>query len=172
MNLAPERRALIASLASVFNLYVIFRIELRTLITIPLMILLLTMAIVSGYLLSKKFRRGSFRNYLHFMGWVLFPAILHLLFTINYYVSFNPKVETYSCKQGFQYEPRSSAYEGSGGYHSNTMLSLEGGAYNDFPGIRVFADQSQIKGQSITYTFADGLFGLRVMRDWEFEYQR
>jgi hypothetical protein len=166
MGMKQERRALCAFLITLFNGYCIFRVDIRTLVPFLGWLFLLIAVVWLGYALSKKFMQQDFVNYRHFVAWILFPASIHFLFVLNYFVSFNNSQESYRCYQGTQVEFR----KGGGGSHTymNTMIYLEDGAYEKYPGIRVFVDRSQIKGSYITYTFATGMFGMRVMKDWEF----
>ena len=57
---------------------------------------------------------------------------------------------------------------GKGGkWEATSFLLLENNMYADYPGIRVFIDYDSIKGSTIKYTFKEGLFGLRVMTNYE-----
>jgi hypothetical protein len=168
LSMPQERRALAAFLISFFNVYCLFRIDLRTLLPWFLLLVLIITTILTGYSLAGKYWNQKNKNYRHFVAWVVLPAVLHVFFLLNYHVSFNEQKETYGCYPGIQYEPR-----GRGGQwteRTNTMIYLDEGRYNECPGIRLFFDRTQIKGNQVTYTFARGIFGLRVMKDWEFTY--
>lgn len=160
-----ERIALIAFVLSAINVYCIFRIDMRTLLTLPLIISLISGSIAIGYFAVPRAAAGGNTNYRHFVAWCVFPATVHFLLALNYYISFNPQKESYSCRQGRQ--SVSSRHSGSRS-QSNTLLYLENDAYDDYPGIRVFVDREQIKSSRITFTFETGLLGIRVMKDWEF----
>jgi len=46
---------------------------------------------------------------------------------------------------------------------------LENNKYDEYPGVRIFLDYEEMRDKKhITYTFKEGILGLRVMTEYEF----
>jgi hypothetical protein len=102
---------------------------------------------------------NRFRHY--FYIFCLAPFLLNLLLLINYTFSRQPVQETYLFSQVWEQTRQ--------GMQRSTLIELEDYAYSEFPGIRVFWSYRAMEGyDEITYTFQEGLFGLRVMTDHSF----
>jgi DnaJ domain len=103
--------------------------------------------------------KSTHRPYFYFL--CLAPFVLNLLFLLNFAFSRHPVQETYLFSQVWQ--------ETRQGSQKSTLIELQGDAYTAFPGIRVFWSYRAMEGyDAITYTFQEGLFGLRVMTDYYF----
>ncbi len=96
----------------------------------------------------------------------LIPSVFNLFFVINSVFSSNPSVEKYS----FVHKE-----EWYGGIYSRERLEktgfiyLENNAYSQYEWFRMFFNFEAMKDkQEITYVFEDGLFGLRVLKSYEF----
>ncbi|MFI5221750.1 MAG: DnaJ domain-containing protein [Bacteroidia bacterium] len=99
---------------------------------------------------------------------LLTPGIFNLFFAINFLFSSNPQIEVYS----FVHEKR---WYGGGRFNRESYLDktayidLPDGKYEQVYWFRMFFDFEAMKFKTeITYTFEDGLFGLRVLKKFEF----
>jgi len=112
----------------------------------------------------------KFRKYAKGPGYVagcLTPFYLSLAFFVNYVFSFNPMHEEYTFNK--TYQTIHSKYSGTA-TQQTSLIVLENNAYDDFFGIRVFADYKPIAVTSkINYTFKKGVFGVRVMTSYYFK---
>ncbi len=83
------------------------------------------------------------------------------LLLINFLGSHNPIIEEYEIWNETTMEKTSN--------HQSTFIQLENGAYSNFVGIRIFSDIRQLQNnEHIIYQFEDGLFGIRVMKEYRF----
>lgn len=83
------------------------------------------------------------------------------LLLINFLGSHNPIIEDYEIWNETTLEKTSN--------HPSTFIQLENGAYSNFVGIRIFSDIRQLQNnEHIIYQFEDGLFGIRVMKEYRF----
>jgi hypothetical protein len=147
---------------TIFNILCIFLIDFRTLI--PLTVLwsvLVAFVIITFQLCRHKWKRSRSDSWYHAVA--TGPSLVHLLLILNFTFSFNARNETYAFERGSEYIARKG---GRGSYVKSTIIYLEGGAYDAYSGIRLFADKSQIYGGHITYTFATGMFGIPVMKHY------
>lgn len=152
---------------TIFNLLCIFFIDFRTLIPLPVLwTVLIASMIITFQLCWRKWKKSRSDSWYHCI--CTGPGLIHLLLIFNFTFSFNAHDETYKFHQGTEYISRRGGR--SGGTVSSTFIYLEGDAYNAYSGILVFFDQSQIKGDRITYTFATGVFGIPVMKDYKMVY--
>lgn len=91
----------------------------------------------------------------------LIPTIFNLFSFTNFIFSSNPTLEKYS----FVHEMR---WYG-GRLERIAYIDLENGKYSEYPWFRMFYDFDAMKYKSeITYKFEDGIFGLRVLKSYEF----
>jgi hypothetical protein len=143
------------------NLVLIMKIGFQTLLP-PLAllgafmgVLLLAFALCQGWLNPK----SRFRRY--FYIFCLAPFLLNSLMLLNFTFSRQPVQETYLFSQVWQKTRQ--------GMQKSTLIELQGNAYDAFPGIRVFWSYSALEGyDQVTYTFQEGLLGLRVMTHYSF----
>ena len=99
-------------------------------------------------------------------GFTLGPLLINTLLCFNYCFSTKPSQETYMIHWNWQ---RVKGFGMNGKTQRSSLISLSGNAYKNYPGIRVFLDFESISHfRKITYTFETGLFGIRVMKDYEF----
>jgi hypothetical protein len=153
-------RWFLTGVITLFNILILIRIGMQTLITPSLLfsVLLLSILITSAavnYILvpSKKSVRW-------FYPLCIAPLCISLLLSINYIGSSNYSTETY------YFNTSQSSKEHS---RESTYIHLDYDQYEDYPGIRIFWDYSVIQfNNTITYTFKEGLFGIRVMTDYRF----
>ncbi len=150
-------------LVTLFNLFALLKIGFQTLIPLSLLLQLYLLLMVVPFGLLRVWMVGhrQFRNI--FISFCLSPLCLSLFLTFNFVFSRNPATETYSFSLVQEHSKHGST--------STTLVELPGGAYAPYFGIRAFLDRDQMIGTDVvTYTFKDGLFGIRVMTDWKFEY--
>lgn len=140
------------------NLFLFFRIGLSTLIPLWTLGIVFAVAIIVGYLVST---RQQDKFYKRLTVWGVAPGLVNLFLLLNFLITTNQTTETYLFTQEVQ-RMRSRMQK-------TTHITLEGDRYADFVGIRIFADYVEMeKSREITYNFADGIFGLRVMKSYEF----
>lgn len=141
------------------NLFLILRIGFNTLINLWTLGAIFGLCIALGYLVSLRLK-NKFQKRLSFL--VIAPGIVNLFLVLNFLFSTNETVETYSFTNVVQQSKKQQ--------QKTTTIILEGGKYANFLGIRMFADyESMEHAKTITYHFADGLFGFRVMKSFEFK---
>lgn len=135
------------------NVQIILVIGFQTLVPLLLLLGVYVLCIMSGFVLFGIVLKHKGMG-LSFRAFALFPGIISLLLCINYFFSSNPHTETYVMIRHYTGARRSvQAY-----------ISLPGDKYRDYYGIRVFLDYKPIaENDLITYTFKDGLLGVRVM---------
>ena len=144
---------------SVLNIYLYFKVVMNTLISVELTLLLFLALMLSSYYYFLRKKKDSSRAFLAFC---IFPLILNGLFSLNYYGSSHPKIETFEFWNDHNSTKR-------GGSVKNTMIHLEGGYYEDYQGIRIFSSLAEMSNcYHIIYQFEDGLFGIRVMKEYRF----
>lgn len=151
-----------AVIAFVFNLWVFCRIGLQTLIPFALLwkLYLLVVLIAFGVLKVAAKPKGVFKSL--FLPVCLVPLLLSTLLLVNYTFSHTPVKETY------EYSPYSDNPLENQGPHN--FIYLPQNRYSNYPGIRYFLIDEEMSGTyRITYTFEDGLLGLRVMKAYSFE---
>jgi len=94
------------------------------------------------------------------------PTVCQFFFLVNFLFSRNPVVETYS----FVHQERVLATKnGPPKMGKMAAVRLENEQYADYPWFTLFFDfEAMENAQQITYTFEDGLFGLRVLKSHQF----
>lgn len=144
---------------SIFNILVILNIGLHTLISLYYLVLIFLIGIIITFIISKFiFKKTLYHSKI--FAFCFYPFFINLLLAINYFISFNPHIETYSYKQEMTYRRRGTQYQNS--------IVLENYRYDEYTGIRIFLDYNiLVNGNTIKYTFKDGLLGIRVMKDFE-----
>lgn len=150
-------------LSMVVNLILFFCFAYQTLIPTTLIIciyLILPVILFIAFKLKKKAKP-------ELKSFTITPLILNTILVLNYFISFNPKQETYFYQKNSQMVFSRIGYRS---YNQNsTEITLQNNAYDNYYGIRVFVSEENIKGgYKITYTFKTGIFGLRVMTDYSF----
>jgi hypothetical protein len=146
---------------SVLNIYLLLRFGFQTMMPFDMLLMLYSGFIAFGYVIFRLIRNESNRSAL-FFSLVFIPFVLNNFFLVNYIFSKNPESESYS----FVHETG----RGRSGTQELSYIKLENNAYDEFNGIRVFADfEAMRRKRRITYTFEDGCLGLRVMKKYKFE---
>ncbi|KOY86343.1 hypothetical protein AD998_09480 [bacterium 336/3] len=150
---------------SVINVVVFLRIGLQTLITLQTYALIYLLSILVAFVVAQwvyPLKKTS-KKYLYIFA--LVPFVMSLFLCFNYFFSSYPTQETYQYHVHLQYyknrRPKVS---------SKITLKYDGyEKYGEYIGLQVFWDYKPIESSSnIRYTFKQGLFGIRVMTDYEF----
>lgn len=146
-------------MVTMLNVFLLFHIGFNTLVTIWSLCILFGVFISIGYLIGKKIKTRFYKRMI-ILG--IAPGLINLFLLFNFIFSSNSVVETYSFKHEIQ--PTNS------GWQKTTLIKLQDNMYPNFIGIRLFMDFEKMKSaRRITYRFEDGLFGIRVMKDYEFD---
>lgn len=154
------------SLITLLNFVILFLFTLNTQLTFfYFAFILLTLYLIT--FLAVYFKISIIKKFSKIAIYLcLTPSVFNLFFTTNYVFSSNPTTEVYS----FVHEK--SWY---GGLRSRARLEkiayidLANNKYEEYFWFRIFFDFDAMKNKSeITYTFEEGLFGLRVLKQYEF----
>jgi DnaJ domain len=139
------------------NLVLILKVGFQTFLRPEQLLGTFLAAMLTAWALTRWVWSPESRSVHRFYVFCLAPFLLNLLFLINLTFSRQPVQETYLFSQVRQQSARQ-------GLERSTLIELQDYAYSEFPGIRVFWSYQAMEGNDqITYTFAEGLFGLRVM---------
>jgi hypothetical protein len=148
-----QQQAFINGVSALANLFIFFLVTLNTQIpswdlTGWFLILIMASGIISKFLLQKrKYFNSPTTNACATV------SIVNLFFLLNFAFAHNPKQETYP-------------YETEG---RQAFIDLPENRYAAYPWFRSFFDYDAMKGTTtITYTFEDGAFGLRVLKEYKF----
>lgn len=145
-------------IVSIINLFLVIQLGFNTLINIWSLAALFLGLIGTCYMISLKFNKKMQKLFL-IIG--LGPGILNLFLLINFFITSNEVIETYSFKHVL--------HPSKHGMQKSTQINLEENIYEDYIGIRIFLDFESMKdARTITYHFADGLLGFRVLKSYEF----
>ena len=146
------------TLAIALNVYLLLEIGFNTLITTGVFFSLYQGAIVLGLLVALKFKKRYTRNLIIFG---IAPGLINIFLLVNFVFATPDARETYSFRR--------VKYSSKRGYYSSTHITLKDDKYSEYLGIRVFFDADQMDHRNkITYDFANGLFGIRVIKSHEF----
>lgn len=154
-------RWVLVAVVTVFNLYVFLKPGLQTLIPLKLLAELYLLFVIVPWVVLRVWmkKQRSFKNLV--ITFCLSPLVLSAFFMLNFLFSHNPEHELYAYQ--LHHEPSGTEAR------PTTLIVLPGNAYGCYPGIRMFLDPEQLQGTDyVNYTFKTGLFGIRVMSDWEF----
>lgn len=146
---------------TVANLYLLFKVVSNTVIPtwfVPVLFIIIPF-IVYSLLLRKKNTNTRL-----WYSIVILPLTFNALFALNFYFSSNPMIEEYDFIHGYN--------ESRGKKVMNTMIYLEGNTYDEYLGLRVFPDLTNLANSNhIIYQLEDGLLGIRVVKHYEFTYE-
>ncbi|MBA3900240.1 MAG: J domain-containing protein [Bacteroidetes bacterium] len=144
-----------------FSIVTFFTIALNTLIPLHITIIIY----VSAFLLPMAFAELTGKSKNNILRSFIFPLSLNLLFLINYNFSSNPAIEQYD----FYFDTEKAASYGQEYHRETSFIYLEGNAYDNFIGIRLFSDFNQMAGkQKVALQLEDGLFGIKVLKEFDF----
>lgn len=147
------------TLSILVSFYLFFTYTLNTQIcTINLLITLISCYVLFFGITQFKTVTKSIKHKIYM---VRIPLIFNLFFLLNFQFSSNLQVEKYVFKH---------KYTSSGAYIEKTSnIILENNKYTNYPWFRFFLNFTEMKDkEEITYYFERGLFGLRVLKSYEF----
>lgn len=147
-----------------FNIILFFNFVTNTVILFKYILISFIFTFIACYIFYIFFNLKRNINVKVFML-IIVPFFYNSYFVINSFFSCNPKIEKY------QFTRTLTDVGGRGtrkkGY--STTIILEKNAYSDYYFIRTFFDYEKMEYKTeIIYTFEDGLFGLRVLKDYKF----
>ncbi len=144
-----------------FNLLVLARVGLQTLIPIKLLLLINVFAIVVGYGMPHwVLKRFAKKTSPIAFGWA--PALVQVYFLLNFLFSGSPQ------EKRFYFVVEDSVWGKQTGYP--VSIRLQNDAYSAFSGLRFFWDDLQVvQKEQVVYTFEQGLLGWPVMIAYRFE---
>lgn len=136
------------------NVVLFFGVVLKALISLNWIFTIYALCIGLGYIASMKMK-SKYHKYL--IRWVAAPAVVSIFFTINRCATNLPYQESYWY-----------TFDLSDHRDTFSTIQLENNHYQKYPGIRFFINLQPIMHNSkITYTFATGVFGIKVVKDRE-----
>ena len=131
---------------TIFNLVILLRIGWHTLIEPKYLLLSIGCVAVLFYFI--------FNNKLYYFG--IGPSLISMFLLLNFVFSTAAAPETYTLQRVL------------GGTRDNTLIHIEDDVYNEFIGIRVFMEYSEVRSATkVVYYFNDGLFGFKVLKDYK-----
>jgi hypothetical protein len=149
----------IAALNSL-NVLFFFLYTLNTLVSPDFFFQAMLIAQLLGFGIIRFVQNGWSKKNIKFSISSLAPALFNLVFFINYIFSHSPNTEIYR----FDNMPRSKDES-----FPTTLIHLEGNQYLDYPQIRFFMDKNpSYRYYRISYHFETGLFGLKVLKGYDF----
>lgn len=132
---------------TIFNVVVIAKIGAHTLIR-PLYLVLFLVALMTLYHFIFNRQKLVTRG--------IAPLTLSILLLLNFTFSSGEVVERYPL-QSYNLSDR-----------DDTLITIQGGIYDEFIGIRLFSDYSEVvRAREVVYHFKDGLFGVRVLVNYQ-----
>ncbi len=141
-------------LFSIFNTIVFFKIVLNAVLTLQTIGLIYGVLLLVATAISFAARR---RYYRYLIRIVVAPTLISLFFLINRVSTHTPYTETYRYTYG--------QYSGDKAFFT---ITLNNDTYQHHAGIRFFFDDTPfLSNNHITYTFATGLLGIKVVKDTE-----
>ncbi len=143
------------------SVFLFLKFGLETMI--PFWALLALYTVIPGVVVYSLRKNKRFNKFT--IGTAVVPFALGLALTINYYISFAPVIETYSYDSvgGYSY----GSYKNPPTYR---QIILEDNAYSNYPGIMIFhGGRKTHQYNQIKYTFKRGVFGFRIMADFNLE---
>ena len=151
------------TLAIVLNVYFLFEFAFSTVILPRNIIIIMVLPMALFWIASLRMKSKNLRRLLLYGA---IPFLSNSFFLINYFPSTNPVTETYKYKNVVQRTNRGQMQE-------TTLINLENDAYKDYQHLRLFFSYEKMSNaNTISYHFEDGLFGIRVVKEYEFSRSR
>jgi len=168
-----KTKEFIYSSITIINLVVLFRYTLNTQLTF-LSFALILILLYSLLFLAIRLETPIIKSCSKFALYFCFiPGIFNLFFLSNFIFSSNPSTEVYSfVHQKYKY-PMPSVGRSFGlksrELEEQAYIILPNNKYREYPWFRVFLNFEEMQfSREISYTFEDGLWGLRVLKRYEF----
>ncbi len=141
------------SAITLLNIYLLFHFtlntELSTYTFLLIAVLLATLSFFTSHLVTNRFKFITKR----FFMICIVPYFFNLFFLVNFIFSSNPVSEKYSFRR----------------LDGESYLELENKKYENNHWLRMFSDFNELRlADNVTYTFEEGLFGLRVLKSYKF----
>jgi hypothetical protein len=141
------------------NFAIIFKVVIHSLIPIYIIIGLYAITIITGFATCFYLKIYN-RTRQYFYSLCIAPLILGLFYTLNFTFSSNRHTETYG------YLSKTSPYANYD-YKKSSVIKLYNNKYSSYYGLRVFYSYREVSnGNEVTFVFEDGLFGIRVLKDY------
>jgi len=149
---------------SVFNTFLILKIGFQTLITLQNLMFIYLVPMVASGLFFYFYKKDTLKKvYRLALCWT--PLLINIFFVINFMFSHSP------VKEYYEYDREKNIQLSDGELGGTTTIILEGNAYEKYKGIRMFLAFDHVKfNYHIWYTFEDGLLGIKVLKNYQFEY--
>ncbi|WP_430813744.1 DnaJ domain-containing protein [Carboxylicivirga sp. RSCT41] len=136
------------------NVFIYLEVVLNTLVSLRLVHMTYAIAVIGGVIISLLIK-SRFRKFM--VRFAYAPALVSFIFLFNYLFTSSSVTESY------WYE--SNAH----GHEMYVVIDLEGGAYDAYKGLRLNLNYNVVQENSkVTYTFGEGLLGMRVAKDIRF----
>lgn len=151
----------------VLNVFIYLKIGFQTVIPLYILNLLYLIPIVVVLLLTLFVFKSQQKYKLWFNAMCLTPFCIGLFLCINFFLSSNTVQEKYKFRLQKEISSSGYRYNHKSIQRETTLMELEWNAYEDCKGIRMFIDYDNVKDKrAITYTMANGLFGIKVMKSY------
>jgi hypothetical protein len=147
------------------NIVVFYFIGLNTLIKLSSLIgayfIGSGFAVIMLWLIAKLKQQKQNITALYLGSFCVIPGIISLFLLMNYFFSTEPKIESHYYK---------ALVSSNDAQHKTGLIKLDNNIYEEYTAIRSFSGNSAIayEGQ-INYYIANGLFGIKVLKDFSFE---
>jgi hypothetical protein len=157
-----QSRTFWVMIITLVNVFLIIRIDFRTLITPLNLGIFFTGASLLTYTFLKLIIRTRNRFLIFFTWFCLAPMLVNLFFTGNFIFASHPIKESYLYTIITQDSPQ--------GKRPTSTIRLEGDKYREYYFLRFFMDyQDLIVSSQIHYEISEGAFGMRVMKNYRLE---
>jgi hypothetical protein len=160
-----QTKIMISFVVILLNIAVFYFIGLNTLIKLNTLIgayfICSGFAVIMLWLFAKIKQQKQNITALYLGSFCVIPGMISLFLLMNYFFSTEPKLETHNYK---------ALVSSNNPRHKTGLIKLENNIYEEFTSIRSFSGNSELayKGQ-INYSIANGLFGIKVLKDFSFE---
>ena len=154
--------------SSLLNAFILFRFTLSSEISTLNFAIILSILFFSAFMVSNYISRKIKSISRTLLLLCILPSLFNLFFLINYIFATNPTTETYS----FVHEKRSYGRGFSRRPEKIAYINLENNMYQQNHWFRMFSDYESMKNANrISYKFKTGLFGIRILKSFEFTIQ-
>jgi hypothetical protein len=149
------------------NIVILFRFTLNTQLTF-LSLTFILLAFFALTYIAYYFKLSIIKDFSKVGLFLCFtPSVFNSIFLLNFIFSSNPKTETYSFVHEQVWYRRTRHSRGH--YEKIAYIDLEKNQYEDYNWFRTFYDfEAMEHKREITYTFEEGLLGLRVLKHYDF----
>jgi hypothetical protein len=152
-DLLRSKRFLLGA-CTLFNVLVFFRIALNTLIPLSTILFLYILPAMLLHQALRKIMGRQRRLKRYFLSFCAMPFLFSILLCTNYFFSGNEYSETIALAKR----------------QESTLVRLKDNAYDEYAGMRLFSSYEMIThSNQVTYYFAEGLLGFRVVKGYRFE---